>query len=89
MHRLHFHLLFVLFEGLIHSVWSLSITGASGGLQSGTRQRPVRQEIHDFAQSGAAWDLFILALGRFQDASTTDVLSYFQVAAIHGYPARP
>lgn len=80
----------VLFLGLhIPLISALSVTGALGGLQPGSRERPMRQEISGFAQSGAAWDLFVQALQEFQSAPITDMLSYFQVAGIHGYPTRP
>jgi len=79
----YFFVLFIPFAS------SLSITGATGGIVSGSRIRPFRQEINEFSNSGASWDLFILALQRFQNTSITDELSYFQVVGIHGFPTRP
>ena len=59
---------------------SIPVTGATGGVNRETGERPFRQEFSTFASSGPAFDLFILAFQRFQQANQSDVLSYYQVA---------
>ena len=61
-------------------VTAYAITGVSAGVNNVTGERPFRQEINVFAVSGAAWDLYILALRQFQQANQNDSLSYFQIA---------
>ena len=61
---------------------AISITGATGGVDTATGQRPFRQEFSTFATSGPAFDLYILALQRFQQRNQTDILSYYQVAGM-------
>lgn len=69
---------------------TIQVTGATSGFDATFRARPIRQEINVLASSGdASWDLYVLALQRFQDVSADDPLSYFQIAGIHGYPKRP
>jgi len=68
---------------------AFQVTGATSGFDPTSKARPVRQGINDFIGSRPAWDLYILALQRFQNASFTDPLSYFQVASIHGNPKGP
>lgn len=78
--------IFLCFLLLVLPSLSIKITGATTGLGPGARQRPIRQEISVFSESGPAWDLYIQALKRFQDAPTDDKFSYYQIAGIHGYP---
>ncbi|EXJ57078.1 hypothetical protein A1O7_07422 [Cladophialophora yegresii CBS 114405] len=76
--------LFFLFL-LVDCSTAFRITGAPGGFGS-NGERPLRYEIHDFANPGPAFDLYILALRDFQLLNQTDPLSYFQIAGIHGFP---
>ncbi|ETI25886.1 hypothetical protein G647_02663 [Cladophialophora carrionii CBS 160.54] len=80
-------ILFFLFL-LVDSLTAFRITGALGGIGS-NGERPLRYEIHDFANSGPAFDLYILALREFQLLDQSDPLSYFQIAGIHGFPRTP
>lgn len=68
---------------------AIQVTGATGGVNLKTGERPFRFEITKFADSGAAYDLFILALLQLQHTNQSEPLSYFQIAGIHGYPKRP
>lgn len=68
---------------------AIQVTGATTGFDPTSRERPVRREINDLAKSGPSWDLYILALQRFQNTPSEETLSYFQVAGIHGYPNIP
>lgn len=65
------------------------VTGATTGYDPRSKSWPARQNIEDLIKSTPSWDLYILALQRFQNTSAADALSYFQVAGIHGYPNRP
>lgn len=80
---------FVLWAYLLEVISAIKITGATGGIDLATGQRPSRQEINAFAASGAPYYLFILALRQLQSTNQTDPLSYFQIAGIHGYPEVP
>jgi len=68
---------------------AFAVTGATTGFDSTSKSWPARQNINDLVNSTPSWDLYILALQRFQNTSATDPVSYFQVASIHGYPNRP
>ena len=59
---------------------ALAITGPQGGVNIATGQRPFRQEFSTFKNSGAAFDLYILSLQRFQQQNQSALLSYYQVA---------
>ena len=62
-------------------VSAVAITGALGGVNVATGQRPSRLEISTFQTSGGpAFDLFILAFQRFVQTNENDILSYYQVA---------
>ena len=62
-------------------VSAVAVTGALGGVNVVTGQRPSRQEISTFQTSGGpAFDLYILAFQRFVQANQTYLLSYYQVA---------
>lgn len=61
-------------------VESYAITGAHGGVNTGTGQRPSRQDLSTFKNSGAAFDLYILSLQQFQQQNQSALLSYYQVA---------
>ena len=61
---------------------SYAITGPTGGVDITTGQRPFRQEISNFQNSGAAWDLYILAFQKFTQTDQAQQLSYYQVAGL-------
>jgi tyrosinase len=79
----------VIWSYLFNTVAAIEITGATGGVNYATGERPSRQEISTFVASGAAYDLFILALRQLQSTNQSEPLSYFQIAGIHGYPQIP
>ncbi|KIX98768.1 uncharacterized protein Z520_05229 [Fonsecaea multimorphosa CBS 102226] len=85
----HFAPFLLFFLSLSDCLIAFQITGALGGVNSTTGARPLRYEIHDFANSGPAFDLFILALIELQEVDQSEELSYFQVAGIHGFPRIP
>lgn len=59
-----------------------AITGVAAGVNIATGERPFRRDINEFYMSGPAWDLYILALRRFQGARQDDPSSYFQIAGM-------
>ncbi|EAS28837.3 tyrosinase [Coccidioides immitis RS] len=61
------------------------IRGVRGGVQA-SGERPARQNLETFQESGPAFDLYILALLKFQDEDQNRMLSYYDVSSIHGYP---
>lgn len=77
---------------VLNIVWSLilicftpdglciAVTGAPGGVNTASGERPSRQDIYTLSSSGPAFDLFILALQQFQQEDQSDLLSYYQVA---------
>lgn len=65
------------------------VTGATGAVNNATGERPFRQDIQNFKDSGAAFDLFILALQSIQQRSQDDKFSWYQFAGIHGRPYIP
>lgn len=74
---------------LLEIIAAIQISGASGGVNLDTGERPFRLEITRFATSGPAYDLYILALLQLQNTNQRDPLSYFQISGIHGYPRIP
>ncbi|OJD35302.1 di-copper centre-containing protein [Diplodia corticola] len=56
-----------------------ALTGATGGVYP-------RLEVRDLANNPDQWNLFVLAMQRFQLKPQTNKLSYYQVAGIHGRP---
>lgn len=62
---------------------TLAITGLKS---SGTHQR---LEIRQLQKNTPQWNLFLLALNRFQGMSQSDRSSYYQVSGIHGRPFVP
>lgn len=68
---------------------AFAVTGATTGYDTTLKSWPTRHNINDLVNSTPSWDLYILALQRFQNTSATNPLSYFQVASIHGYPNGP
>ena len=61
---------------------SYAITGPTGGVNVNTGERPFRQEISNFQNSGPAWDLYILAFQKFTQTDQAQQLSYYQVAGL-------
>jgi tyrosinase len=77
-----FLLLPVVWLCFVPALTAFQITGATGGVNSTTGARPLRYEIHDFANSGAPFDLLILSLIELQTADQADLLSYFQISGL-------
>ena len=66
----------VFLASLAHAV---AITGPQAGVNNVTGQRPFRQDISIFKDSGPAFDLYILSLQKFQQQNQSALLSYYQV----------
>lgn len=49
---------------------------------------PYRMEIRKMKADKYKWDLFILALSSFQSIPQDNILSYYQIAGIHGMPVQ-
>lgn len=47
---------------------------------------PMRMEVRSMRDDKYKWDLFILSLSMFQYADQDDLLSWYQIAGIHGVP---
>jgi tyrosinase len=56
-----------------------NIKGATGGVNTATGQRPSRQDLTSFQNSGAAFDLFVLAFQQFQLEDQAQLLSLYQI----------
>ncbi|KAK5652239.1 hypothetical protein OQA88_10736 [Cercophora sp. LCS_1] len=66
------------------------VTGIKAGVNEQTGERPARLNINDLhREAGPAWDLFIQALQAVYDTPEDDLLSWFQIAGIHGLPFKP
>lgn len=61
---------------------SFAITGAPVI----NEQIPQRLEIRQLRKNNAQWNLYLLALNRFQQMDQSDVRSYYQLSGIHGRP---
>ena len=59
---------------------SVAITGATGGIDGLSGQRPMRQDFSTFQNSGPAFDLYILSFKEFLEQDQAELLSYYQVA---------
>ncbi|EEP82835.1 predicted protein [Uncinocarpus reesii 1704] len=68
----------------ILQTYAYDITGVQTGVKP-SGERPARQDLIDFQNSGPAFDLYVQALQRFQ-VSQTDMLGFFEIAGIHGLP---
>ena len=62
------------------STQAVVVLPVSGGVNQKTGERPARQEIIKFSNSGPQWDLYILTLQAIQEASQEEQLSWYQVA---------
>lgn len=65
-----------------------AIQGVHGGRGS-DGSVPLRLEIRQLIQNTDQFNLYILALYRFQNTDQSDPLSFYQIAAIHGRPFVP
>ncbi|KAG8527171.1 uncharacterized protein KY384_008601 [Bacidia gigantensis] len=74
---------------LFSLAYTYAITGASGAVDTSTGERPARQEFRLFTVSGAAFDLYILALQQLTQEEQNFQLSFFQVSGIHDRPYIP
>ncbi|KAL9011383.1 MAG: hypothetical protein Q9173_003767 [Seirophora scorigena] len=61
---------------------AIAVSGVQAGVDFTTGRRPFRQEFSTFRNSGPAFDLYILALQKFQQRRQSDPLSYFGIAGI-------
>ena len=57
------------------------ITGANSGVNGA--QRPARQEIRTLADSGPAFDLYILALQQLAGDPQSNLTSYYQLSSTY------
>ncbi|KAH8692093.1 tyrosinase [Talaromyces proteolyticus] len=64
------------------------VTGVSAGVNPDTGERPSRIDLRNLQSAGPAFDLFVQALAQFQSDDQSDLVSYYEVAGIHGYPYR-
>jgi tyrosinase len=58
---------------------SVVVTGAKGAVRT-------RMEIHDLKANADQWNIYLLALQRFQQINYTDPMSWYAICGIHGYP---
>lgn len=65
---------------------SYPLTGVHTGINSTAGARPARRNILDFQNDVPAWSLYIQALIEMQQLPEDDMLSWFQIAGIHGRP---
>ena len=63
---------------VLGNAWT--IRGIQAGVNPYTGERPLRQDFSTFKNSGPAFDLYIQALLRSQQADQKNTLSYFEVA---------
>jgi len=61
---------------------SYPITGAVSGINTQTGQRPMRQPILKFQDSGPAFDLFVQAVQAWQGTPQDNMLSWYQVGGV-------
>ncbi|KAG9229730.1 common central domain of tyrosinase-domain-containing protein [Amylocarpus encephaloides] len=69
---------------LIEAKYALSPVTAGVNPQTGAR--PFRRNILDLQNDAPTWSLYIQALNAVQDTPEDELLSYFQLAGIHGRP---
>ncbi|KAL1969229.1 hypothetical protein VTN77DRAFT_483 [Rasamsonia byssochlamydoides] len=73
---------------LLRICQAFAVTGVSAGVNPDTGERPFRLNLKDFQSSGPPFDLYIQALSRFQAEDQSELLSWYEVAGIHGLPYR-
>lgn len=59
---------------------TVAIGGPAIGVTAGMGERPFRQEISIFQNSGPAWDLYLQSLSYVMERDQSELLSYYQVA---------
>jgi tyrosinase len=64
---------------LIARAGRVTVKGAPDG------QAP-RLDIRELKKNADQWNLFLLAMERFQNKPKNDPMSYYQIAGIHGRP---
>src|SRR5436190_22181414 len=74
------HALTVLFLWITLPTVAYNIKGATGCVNTATGSRPPRQNLETFQNSGAAFDLFVLAFETFQNEDQAQLLSGYQIA---------
>ena len=64
------------------------VSGISSGSQQGSNQPKVypRQEIRQMEKNADLWTLYMLGLSMMQYTPQSQLLSYYQIAGIHGVP---
>ncbi|KAF3928659.1 Tyrosinase [Arthrobotrys entomopaga] len=65
------------------------VTGVTQGLGPAQGQVPLRKEIREMIANPAEFNLFVLAMQRFQAVPQSDDMGYYGVAGIHGRPFKP
>lgn len=78
--------LLLLFASISITKAAYPIPGTFTGYGPATNQRPARQNILTLRANPYQWPLYIRALSEMQAVDPNDLLSYFQVAGIHGRP---
>ncbi|KAK6338663.1 hypothetical protein TWF696_009474 [Orbilia brochopaga] len=63
-----------------------AFSGVQQGLGPAKDQVPLRKEIREMIANPAEFNLFLLAMQRFQQMSQQDEKSYYAIAGIHGRP---
>ncbi len=64
---------------------SFPITGMKTGIGANGAV-PNRIEIRDLQKNNVPWNLYLMALNRFQAMDQSKMLSYYQISGIHGRP---
>ncbi|PVH82540.1 Di-copper centre-containing protein [Cadophora sp. DSE1049] len=62
------------------------VTGIKTGIDPQTGARPARRNILDMQNDIPTWSLYIQSLTAMQEVPEGDLLSWFQIAGIHGRP---
>ncbi|RDL38192.1 uncharacterized protein BP5553_05625 [Venustampulla echinocandica] len=70
--------------GVVEAKFSLS--KVTSGVDQQTGARPARRNILDLQNDLPTWSLYIQGLTAMQKVPEDDLLSYFQIAGIHGRP---
>ncbi|KAJ6261611.1 Tyrosinase [Drechslerella dactyloides] len=65
---------------------AMAFSGVQQGFGPAQGQVPVRKEIRELIRNGPEFNLFLLALQRFQQQPQTSETSYYGIAGIHGRP---
>ncbi|KAK6535582.1 hypothetical protein TWF694_002037 [Orbilia ellipsospora] len=65
------------------------VTGVTQGLGPAQGQVPLRKEIREMIANPTEFNLFVLAMQRFQSIPQSDDMGYYGIAGIHGRPFKP